>query len=58
MTPCQPVPGTGGRYVELGTGDTAGGGPMPYISRQDARPPATGLLGGAEPHSEEMEKRE
>ena len=31
---------------------------MPYIPRQDARPPATGLLGGAEPHIEEMEKRQ
>ena len=57
MTPCQPIPGTSGRYVELGTGDTAREGPMPYISRQDARPSATGLLGGVEPHSEEMEER-
>ena len=47
-----------GPAVELGTGDPAREGPMPYIPRQDARPPATGLLGGVEPHPEEMEKRE
>ena len=31
---------------------------MPYISRQDARPPAKRLLGGAEPYPVEMEERE
>ena len=42
--------------LSLGTGDPAGEGPVPYIPRQDARSPVTGLLGGAEPHIEEMEK--
>ena len=31
---------------------------MPYISRQDARPPATTLLGGVEPYPEEVEERQ
>ena len=31
---------------------------MPYISRQDARPPAKGLLGGAESYPEEVEEPE
>ena len=47
-----------GRHVELGTGDSAGESPVPYIPRQDARSPTTGLLGGTEPHIKEMEERE
>ena len=31
---------------------------MPYISRQDARPLATALLGGVEHDPEEVEERE
>ena len=45
-------------HVSLSLGDPARENPMPCIPRQDARPPATGLLGGAEPHIEEMEKRQ
>ena len=55
MTPRQPIPGTGGRHVCLGTGDPPREGTMPYISRQDARPPATALLGGVERYPEEVE---
>ena len=57
-TPCQSLSGTGGKYVKLGTGDPAGEGPVPHIPRQDARSPATRLLGRTEPHLREVEERQ
>ena len=42
----------------MGTGDPAREGPMSGISRQHPRPPAKGLLRGAEPYPEEVEERE
>ena len=57
-TPRQYLSGTGGRHVKLGTGDPAGEGPVPHIPRQDARSPATGLLGRTQPHLREVEERQ